>query len=218
MEKLKLAIVIPALNEAANISKIIEGAKKFGDVIVVDDGSIDQTGNIAKTCGAILVSNFKSYGYDSSIEIGILEAKKRGYEALITIDADGQHNPNNLGQIKNKLLNGSDVVLGVRPKNKITRIAEKIYCFLYGHMSGIHDPLSGMKGYKIKVYEHLGCFDSYKSIGFELTIFSKKNKYKITEVNIEISDRKGESKFGGYFAANYKILKSLIRSISKYGF
>ena len=65
--------------------------KKIGEVLVINDGSYDNTENISKKFGSIIINNNKNKGYDKSIQKGLKFAFKRGYKYAITIDADGQH-------------------------------------------------------------------------------------------------------------------------------
>ena len=79
----------------------------------------------------------------------------------------------------------------------------------------ISDPLSGLKGYKSSVYERLGYFDSYNSIGTELLLFSLKRGFKVTESQINVRQRFGRSRFGTAFKSNLKILNSFLLSFFK---
>ena len=73
----KICIIIPAYNEEMSIGKVISKSKKYGDVVVINDGSKDQTKKIAKDCGAIVLNNIFNEGYDISILKGIKFALKK---------------------------------------------------------------------------------------------------------------------------------------------
>jgi len=89
---MKTCVVIPAFNEADNISKVISGVKALGlDVIVVDDGSLDETSLISEKGSAYVINNSKRCGKGLSLRKGFGYAIKKGYDIIISMDADGQH-------------------------------------------------------------------------------------------------------------------------------
>ena len=77
MERSEVAIIIPAYNEGHTIGKVVNKLKKFGNVLVIDDASTDQTFKIAKNNGAKVIKNKHNLGYDSSINVGFNEIKKK---------------------------------------------------------------------------------------------------------------------------------------------
>ena len=93
----KVAIVIPAFNEEHTIAKVVRSLTGFGTVVVVDDGSEDKTAKIAKENGAVVIYHEKNTGYDSALNTGFNKAFGIKLDAVIIIDADGQHD---LGLIK----------------------------------------------------------------------------------------------------------------------
>ena len=168
MDRSRVAIVIPAFQEKKNISKVVKGALKYGQTIVVDDGSKDETGRVAKKLGAIVEFHKNNLGYDAALNTGFKKAAKLNIDFIITIDADGQHNTVLLKKIIKLLRSGASIVLGVR--NKKARFAELLFGLYTKHQYGILDPLCGLKGYSIESYKLCGYFDSYKSIGTELML------------------------------------------------
>lgn len=210
MDKYRVAIVIPALNESLTIGSIVKEVGMYGVPIVVDDGSIDGTGILAKNSGAIVVRNEVSQGYDAALNSGFKKAAQLGAKIIITLDGDGQHNPLLLRKFINAISAGADIAIGIRSYRQ--RFAEHFFAWYTELCFGVSDPLCGMKAYKIELYESLGHFDSYRSIGTELTMFAIKKKFKITQVEFEVNERVGESKFGKIFSANYKIIRAMILS------
>jgi len=126
------------------------------------------------------------------------------------MDADGQHNPINLLKFIDALSSGSEMVIGVRPSKQ--RFSESIFSCYTKLRFGIKDPLCGMKGYKAELYNFLGHFDSYGSIGTELMMVAAINRFKFVQLKIKISHRSGDSRFGDSLIANLKILRSLVLS------
>jgi len=114
----KLLIVIPAKDEEQNIGRVLEriGAEYPSfDCLVVDDGSADRTVDIAKGKGALVVSHGRSLGVAAVIQTGRIYALEQGYDFMVFCDADGQHNPSDIGSVVNPLLNGeTDFIIGSR--------------------------------------------------------------------------------------------------------
>ena len=97
----KIIFLIPALNEQKNIKKTIINFKKYGKVLVVDDGSIDKTKNIALKYSNYFLFNKKNMGYDFSIYKGIEYIRKKlNFDLIVVIDGDGQHSIKNIKKIK----------------------------------------------------------------------------------------------------------------------
>lgn len=203
-----VAAVIPALNEAAAISQVVQAVSKYAKPVVVDDGSSDQTAALARIAGAEVVVHPKTQGYDSALETGLFHAIKLGYEFAITLDGDGQHSPATLELFKEKLANGADVVVGVRDRHQ--RFAESLFAFVGKHFYGVRDPLCGMKGYRLDLLSRADHFDSYRSIGTELTLRASRSNCRIEEVDVLTRDRTGQSRFGNGVIANGKILRALM--------
>ncbi len=88
-----IVAVIPAYNEAAHITGVVEQARAFLPVLVVDDGSRDNTAALAGAAGAEVLRQVPNKGKGTALRTGFHWALAQGYEAAITLDADGQHDP-----------------------------------------------------------------------------------------------------------------------------
>jgi glycosyltransferase involved in cell wall biosynthesis len=210
MEKLKIAIIIPAFNEENTISRVINSIKSYGIPIVVNDASTDRTETVANDAGAIVINHIHNEGYDKSLDSGFKKADALNCNYVVTFDADGQHDSNAIPLFINELKNGFDLVLGFRTKKQ--RFSELLFSFFTRNRLGWRDPLCGMKGYNIKLYKELGYFDSYNSIGTELAFFGILNGYSFIELHVPIFHRSDHSRFTS-ISANFKILKSLLKLI-----
>ncbi|NQT89835.1 MAG: glycosyltransferase family 2 protein [Candidatus Omnitrophica bacterium] len=113
---MKTCVILPAYNEAENISKVIKDIKALGiDTIVVDDGSGDSTRSIAEKEATYILSNPKRRGKGAALKDGFDYAKANGYDIMITIDADGQHDPSEIPLFLKKFQEaGPCVVIGNR--------------------------------------------------------------------------------------------------------
>ncbi len=206
MERHRIGIVIPALNETQTIAGIVTGASRYGVPIVVDDGSHDDTSARATEAGAKVVRHALNRGYDEALNSGFTYASELGCEYIVTLDADGQHEPTILETFIQALDDGADVVVGVRDRRQ--RLAESIFAWATAVRWGIRDPLCGVKAYRIGVWRELGHFDSYKSIGTELTIFAAASRKRLTQLSVKTRERPGAPRFGRGFLANWRILRA----------
>lgn len=211
MDRSRVAIVIPALNEASTIGHVVHLAGVHGVPWVVDDGSVDATGQIAREAGAFVVSHAQTQGYDQALNSGFAAAYSKGCDVFVTLDADGQHDPALLPQILRRLEDGADVVIGVR--SRFARCAENIFSYVTRIRYGICDPLCGLKAYRASVYASCGHFDSYGSIGTELVLYAAARGLRLEQVKFEVIDRVDTPRFGRLWCANLRILRALVLSI-----
>lgn len=211
MERHRIAIVIPAFNEAATIGAVVSNALRHGTPIVVDDGSSDETGKLAAAAGALVVRHSVNRGYDQALNSGFARAIALDSEYVITMDADGQHDPNILSNFIQALDDGADVVVGVRDRRQ--RLAEHIFAWVSSAKWGLLDVLCGMKAYRTAVYRELGHFDSYNSIGTELAIYAARSGKRISQLPVKTRERLDAPRFGGWFSTNLRLLRALWLSL-----
>lgn len=118
MKKRKKPVIIvgmPAYNEENYIGSVVLQARQFADeVVVVDDGSSDRTARVARLAGATVVQHQKNSGYGATVQTVLAEARKRNPDVLVLLDADGQHNPEEISSLVDAIFDGSDVVVGSR--------------------------------------------------------------------------------------------------------
>lgn len=208
MDRSRLVAVIPAHNEAATVAAVVTAALRHANVIVVDDASSDDTYAAAESAGAIVVRNAQNLGYESSLNRGFEEALASGFEYIITLDADGEHDPRFLKEFARLLTEQQlPLVLGRRPQKR--RWAEVIMGLYVWARFDVHDIVCGMKGYRADLVRQNGGFDSGHSVGTELAIKSIRNGHDFREISIDGTPRQDAPRFGGGWRANGRILRAL---------
>jgi len=112
----RIIAVIPALNEEITIESMVQGASKYVDrVIVVDDASTDDTAKLARRAGAFVISLPEQRRIGAVMKAGLVYAKKLEPDIIVTIDADGQHNPDDIPRLIQAVVDGrGDWALGSR--------------------------------------------------------------------------------------------------------
>ncbi|MDI9624453.1 MAG: glycosyltransferase family 2 protein [Methanothermobacter sp.] len=149
---MNIVIIIPAYNEEANIEEVVKGALAHGDVIVVDDGSTDNTSTVAKKAGAKVIKHGKNKGKGAAIKTGIKTIIDKGYDVIVLMDGDGQHDPQYIGSLTSRI-NGAQIVIGSRFMDDISkmplhrRFSNKITTYFLDYLTGYHltDTQSGFK-------------------------------------------------------------------------
>ncbi len=188
-------IVIPAYNEGKVIKQVIQDIKKegFKDIIVVDDGSEDNTYDIAKQSGATVLKHILNRGKGAAVKTGLEAAKILKADFVITMDADGQHEPKDIKKILKKLRSGYEVVLGSRflRKNKMplknrvfNTIANIITWLFYGLY--VSDSQSGFRGYSKKALELIDTESEEYEFDSEVLREIVRHKLKYCEVPVKV--------------------------------
>jgi len=195
--KKRVIACIPAYNEEKSIAKIVLLAQKFVDkVVVVDDGSEDLTGEIARRLGAFVVRHDVRKGYGAAIQTCFKTARELDADIMVTLDADGQHDPEEIPKLITPILNGkADIVIGSRfldskSINEIPlyrRLGIKTITFLTRKATGnqkISDAQSGFRAYSKKALEKLDIDETGMSVSTEILIKAAEKKLNIVEVPI----------------------------------
>ncbi len=196
---MKVAL-IPAYNEEGRIAPIILKASRHVDMVIVcDDGSEDFTSEVAKKMGAKVVKHSKNMGYGAALKTLFWEALKIGADAAVTLDADGQHDPDQIPALIEPILNGeADVVIGSRfvkggstPGISRYRMwALKLLNFFGSKVTGlnIRDTQSGMRAYSRKALE-ISIRAAETGMGVSLGILNeiRREGLKVKEVPITVS-------------------------------
>lgn len=210
----RVAFVIPALNEAGTIAGVVASVQAFGQALVVDDGSTDGTGELARGAGAQVLRHPQRLGYDAAITHGIQHASDTGFDWAVTMDADGQHAAGNLPRVVSALAGAVDLVIGYRERRP--RFAEQLMAGVFVRLWGIKDPLCGLKGFRLELYRARGMHGkTYASIGTEVMLQYLRAGARVVQIPIMIKMRADAPRFGNRIGANARILMSLFVSLAK---
>lgn len=180
-----ISAVIPAFNEEETIGDIVSMALQHVDeVIVIDDGSMDETGIIAEREGAKVIRNAENQG--------ILNSLRRGFEAangdiLVTLDADGQHDPNQIPILVEQIIaDRSDLVLGKRAK--LPYVSERAIAKLTSLRVPVRDASTGFRAIRRDIAKQMSLYGSCTCGTFVLEAASL--GARVSEVDVDIKERK----------------------------
>jgi glycosyltransferase involved in cell wall biosynthesis len=190
---MKIFIVIPAYNEEDRIKAVIENIKKTKcdfPIVVIDDGSKDNTGKVAKKLGLIVLEHKINLGKGAALRTGCDYAFKNGADAVILMDSDGQHKADDLVKFIGALNKGSEVVFGSRNYNNdvplVRYLGNKFASVMVASFFRIYisDILCGFKAFTKKAYKKLRWGSSGYSVETEIAVLTGKNKLSFCQVPI----------------------------------
>ena len=194
----KTVVCIPAYNEARNISEIVRQARKYAmEVIVYDDGSHDGTSEIAEAAGAVIIRDPINRGYGAAINALFQTAKARNADAMVTLDADGQHNPAQIPEVLEPIINGeSDIVIGSRFLQSIDsqkvpryrsfgiRAITKVTCV--ASFANLTDSQSGFRAYGKRALAKIDLFEEGMEVSTEILLKAKEKSLRVSEVPVAV--------------------------------
>lgn len=189
-------IVMPAFNEAPAIQEAIREVVESGfrHVIVVDDGSDDDTYERARAMpGVVALRHSLNRGKGAAVRTGIEAAKLLGAETVVTMDADGQHNPREIAAMLELIEQAYDVVLGSRLKNPKGMPLHKIAANLVGNCATwvlyglwVTDSQSGLRAYSRRAIDQIDTRTDRYEYDTEVIREIKRHGLKFTEFPIEV--------------------------------
>ena len=216
----KIIACLPAFNEEKTIASVIKKLRNcVDDVIVCDDGSYDLTSKIAKDSGAILIRNSKNKGKGIAFDKLFGEARRRDADVVVTLDADGQHDPDDVPElIKPILKDDYDLVIGSRflsnnniPKHKI--IGNHILNLLTNLSLGskFTDTQSGFRAYGKRALESIKIKEENIGVESQTIMDAVRMKLKIKEVPIRVYYDDLDTSTYNPITHTLKVMKSVIK-------
>jgi len=218
---MKTIAVVPAYNEEKTVGGVLAEIKEACpdlDILVVDDGSADRTAEAAATVpGAKIISLPFNLGIGGAVQTGFLYAREHGYDAVVQIDADGQHRPGEVGVILDPVLKDeADMVVGSRFMEKGAyrgrawrRLGIRIFYLTNRLLLGerITDSTSGFRAYNRRAIALAAEAypDDYPEP--EAIYIFKKHGLRIKEVPVRMGDRRAGRSSIGFFESIYYMVK-----------
>ena len=200
---MRVCILIPAHNEAQAIGALVEKLKELSlDVVVVDDGSMDDTGSIARGKGAHVITIRERGGKGNAIQKGFAYVVDAGYDALIMMDGDGQHAVEDVPKFINKfILSNASIINGDRMQDRrdmpLLRRATNIFMsWLISVVCGqsIADTQCGFRLISCSVLRSIKLTSTNFEIESEILIKASRQKFKIDSVAIQTIYQDEQSK------------------------
>jgi glycosyltransferase involved in cell wall biosynthesis len=225
----RIIICIPAYNEEKTVGEIVSRAKKYAtEVVVYDDGSTDNTRQSAETAGAgTIIRDPVNRGYGVAIRALFQAAREKNADVLVTIDSDGQHNPDQIPELIEPILRGGfDLVIGSRfltnhdskkiPRYRsigiktITKVAQ------YASYNGITDAQSGLRAYGKRALSSINLFEEGMAVSAEILLRAKEKNLLVTEIPAIISygDKTNKTSTHNPVSHGIGVLYSIIQFIS----
>jgi glycosyltransferase involved in cell wall biosynthesis len=217
MTEPRTLVAIPAYNEGATIRSVANGVRRAlpgADLLVVDDGSSDGTPAILEELGVPAARHLANLGYGRAIQTAIRYAQEEGYEALITLDGDGQHDPAQLPPLLEAFrAHGFDLCVGSRyvasrsyrgvPLGR--QIGMRTFSVLVGLVAGqrVYDTTSGLKAIRRTAFPALGLWH-FVDFHAEAIVYLLRLGFRVGEHPIVASERQhGTSMYSLLSAVTY---------------
>lgn len=218
---MRVCVIIPTFNESATIGRLIEQIRGFNiGVVVVDDGSTDATALISQNYGAIVLRNSKNQGKGASLICGLRYALDNNFDAMIMMDGDGQHLPENIPEFLKRLKSTSaGILIGNRMLNPkgmplIRILTNKFMSWLISKIVKQHipDTQCGFRLIKKELIKKIKFTTRRFEAESEMLIQASRLGYKIESVPIKSIYHKQKSQINPFFDT-IRFIKFFFRQI-----
>jgi glycosyltransferase involved in cell wall biosynthesis len=196
--KARILVCVPAFNESKKISDIVNRSKKYADeVVVYDDGSTDDTEQVATSAGACVIRSPDNKGYGVAIRSLFHAAKQKNADIMVTLDSDGQHSPDQIPPLVETLNQGFDIVIGSRylrsddkdkvPKFRSFGIRTITKLTQAASYKDITDSQSGFRAYNKNALSKINLYEDGMAVSTEILLRAGEKKLSVTEVPITVN-------------------------------
>ncbi|MHC4712073.1 MAG: glycosyltransferase family 2 protein [Planctomycetota bacterium] len=205
---MRFLVAIPVHNEEQYVDSVLTCAKRFADeILVVNDGSTDKSGEKARAQGVEVIDHPTNYGYGRALRTAFEYAAEKGYEILITADADKQHPPRYIPVFLYHMRD-YDIVSGSRylspqydntptmpERARVNRIVTRAVNGITGY--GLTDAFCGYKAYRVASLERLALHEDGYAMPLELWIQAAKHGLTVKEIPVSLIYLDPNRSFGG---------------------
>lgn len=209
----QVLVIIPAYNEALNIERVVTGLTKeypMYDYVVVNDGSSDETAAICRRRGFELIDLPINLGLAGAFQTGLKYAYRKGYRYAIQFDGDGQHRPEYIGPMRQKMDEGYDIVIGSRfvtekKPNTMRMLGSRLLSAAIRMTTGVRvtDPTSGMRMFNERMIREFAEGLNYGPEPDTISYLLKQGA-RVAELQVTMDERLlGESYLKPLSAARY---------------
>ena len=210
----KLLVVIPALNAERSVGAVVRESKLVNDdVLVIDDGSSDRTGEMARDAGARVIRHDVNKGKGAALKTGFAYALENGFEVVVTLDADGQHLPHEIPKFMTAYEEtGGDLIIGGRahlfpqmiPRRRFAnRFSARSIAF--ASKTGVTDSQSGFRLYSAHLLRNVRLRTNGFDLESEVIVYAGCRRFKVVTIPIELGFVDGLS------TSHYKPLADTLR-------
>ncbi len=215
----KVLVIVPAYNEGTNLEGLftkIRALKKSYDILVINDCSSDDTLDVCHRNSVTVVDLPVNLGIGGAVQTGYKYAKAHDYDFAVQIDGDGQHNPEYIEPMLERLEEGYNFCIGSRfiqndgfQSTFARRIGIRYFTSLIRSLTGftVTDPTSGLRACDRNVID---CFNEYYPHDYpepETLVLLKKKKYRISEIPVIMNERAGGTSSISSFNSIYYMVK-----------
>ena len=210
----RVMVLIPAYNAAKSVGDVVRACKEIvRDVVVINDGSRDDTASVARAAGAEVVDHPQNRGKGGALKTGFAHAIKNGYDVVVTLDADGQHLPREIPKfLKSREETKADLIIGGRshlfgemlPRR---RLANRFSAWSIAKASGtnVTDSQSGFRLYSANLLRNVRLRTEGFDLESEVIVRAGVGGFKVLTIPIDLGFVDGIS------TSHYKPLKDTLR-------
>lgn len=191
---MRVCVIIPTYNESRAIADIVNRVRKMAfDVVVIDDGSNDNTGLIARQSGAHVILHATNRGKGASLKAGFVHALINKYDGIVVMDGDGQHRPEDIRRfIQHAKASGADLIIGNRMDDArtmplIRRLTNRYMSKFISGFTGqyIPDTQCGFRFIKTDLLKKIDLTTSKYETESEMLIKAARDRFKILSIPIK---------------------------------
>jgi glycosyltransferase involved in cell wall biosynthesis len=197
----RYAVAIPAFEAAPSIAAVVGRVLAIGaEVIVVDDGSEDGTGDAARACGVPVLSNPVNLGKGRALKLAFDHLFASGYDAVVTLDADGQHPPEEIPKLLAPWRDGADLVLGTRAHlygamGRVRRASNGTSSWLISRVAGatLPDCQTGYRLYARNLIETIGFPEARFEAESAVLVRAVRRGFRVVGVPVRLDEADGRA-------------------------